>query len=150
MQGTTPFGTYLQKGRRISIHVPIAGNDSFSPFFFCPMAVFQSTFPLQGTTFFSAPIVLPAKIFQSTFPLQGTTEQIKPFIEAEVISIHVPIAGNDTCDPTLPVQKQNFNPRSHCRERHNVGHCSGGFSIFQSTFPLQGTTTVSMHMIGLP
>ena len=111
---------------------------------------FQSTFPLQGTTFFSAPIVLPAKIFQSTFPLQGTTEQIKPFIEAEVISIHVPIAGNDTCDPTLPVQKQNFNPRSHCRERHNVGHCSGGFSIFQSTFPLQGTTTVSMHMIGLP
>ena len=79
-------------------------------------------------------------IFQSTFPLQGTTV-LSSMPGAEFhISIHVPIAGNDLCFAKTTVHRYYFNPRSHCRERRQSSwHCQVRL-IFQSTFPLQGTT----------
>ena len=154
-------GTFYYSAK-ISIHVPIAGNDIFG----CPARSnafsFQSTFPLQGTTM--EPIIY-AKIlaFQSTFPLQGTTDGKVPVRFGRSISIHVPIEGNDYVYPnvtgnirvfqsTFPLQgttkgdhegyttKKDFNPRSHCRERQSAWPNRNIPMIFQSTFPLQGTT----------
>ena len=108
-------GTFYYSAK-ISIHVPIAGNDIFG----CPARSnafsFQSTFPLQGTTM--EPIIY-AKIlaFQSTFPLQGTTQGQRRGKAPESISIHVPIAGNDGREGTSSIRPEYFNPRSHCRER---------------------------------
>ncbi len=58
------------------------------------MFTFQSTFPLQGTTQTGADAMTQGA-FQSTFPLQGTTpfEYVCKYFG--IISIHVPIAGND-------------------------------------------------------
>ena len=56
------------------------------------------------------------------------------------ISIHVPIAGNDFLLVIFHQQHTNFNPRSHCRERRYGGTKRKRKIIFQSTFPLQGTT----------
>ena len=64
-------GTFYYSAK-ISIHVPIAGNDIFG----CP----------ARSNAFS---------FQSTFPLQGTTLRENCNGTLRVISIHVPIAGND-------------------------------------------------------
>ena len=58
---------------KISINVPIAGND----------AVEFTTEAMKLA-------------FQSTFPLQGTNKRIKPGAGQFHISIHVPIAGNDS------------------------------------------------------
>ena len=62
---------------------------------YIPNWIFQSTFPLQGTTV-SGTLETGIKVFQSTFPLQGTTaEDLDKITQTAVISIHVPIAGND-------------------------------------------------------
>ena len=88
------------------------------------------------------------------------------------ISIHVPIAGNDTDTWSGRQRTGYFNPRSHCRERHrrkpilleviyisihvpiagndeierNIRHYA---EVFQSTFPLQGTTGIKEGANGI-
>ena len=56
---------------------------------------FQSTFPLQGTTAVLGAKTIEEYEFQSTFPLQGTTHADNEEQWTQIISIHVPIAGND-------------------------------------------------------
>ena len=102
--------------------------------------IFQSTFPLQGTTLFPVRLYQLCK-FQSTFPLQGTTSSYHRILLQQDISIHVPIAGNDMDGigrSRWPCTY--FNPRSHCRERLEYKNTYWTWNIFQSTFPLQGTT----------
>ena len=112
---------------------------------FAWMLVFQSTFPLQGTTVYVGRYAY-RYAFQSTFPLQGTTislpcdlicpghfnprshcrERLLERAAVDVpfaISIHVPIAGND---------KERLEPMAD-------------LAIFQSTFPLQGTTFARVY-----
>ena len=58
--------------------------------------VFQSTFPLQGTTHHISACDL---IFVHFNPRSHCRERREPFLDAQLtilISIHVPIAGNDT------------------------------------------------------
>ena len=60
-------------------------------------------------------------IFQSTFPLQGTTNFKAACEERGIISIHVPIAGNDDFSAYPHFHAVvHFNPRSHCRERRRI------------------------------
>ncbi len=135
-----PAGAGRSHASDISIHVPIAGNDRLSVQPGKPRREFQSTFPLQGTT----------------CPRCATPHK-------DNISIHVPIAGNDETlvifareylkfQSTFPLQGttgksvagiryiDNFNPRSHCRERPEQDVAVIIRRAFQSTFPLQGTT----------
>mgnify|MGYP003283402043 CR=1 FL=1 len=102
--------------KRISIHVPIAGNDANSFIFESPPLYFNPrshcrerlSFQYQGCR----------KIeFQSTFPLQGTTVTDMAIVFQINISIHVPIAGNDISQSCEKYLIYHFNPRSHCRER---------------------------------
>ena len=124
--------------------------------------LFQSTFPLQGTTIFCAhkspapfyfnprshcrerptpsALLRVEVIFQSTFPLQGTTELRGLLFFAQIISIHVPIAGNDE---NLPYDWFDSSISIHVPIAGNDSTCTPyQLSIykFQSTFPLQGTT----------
>ena len=146
----------------ISIHVPIAGNDSPCSFrpsgtkYFNPRSHCRERLAdMLGTS--------KAYIFQSTFPLQGTTIAGRRRRPRPGISIHVPIAGNDCIHHKEHYQdryfnlrshcrerpfrrkwiqaRRNFNPRSHCRERQKKFSEETKKEAFQSTFPLQGTTT---------
>ena len=101
--------------------------------------IFQSTFPLQGTTRL-CPYKPMAVIISIHVPIAGNNEMPWEYVNAGGISIHVPIAGNDKADGGLadgeeisihvPIAGNDLIvllDRLHDR-------------IFQSTFPLQGTT----------
>ena len=101
----------------ISIHVPLAGDDTaiarranngrnFYPRPPCGgrpwiahrrsgRTQFLSTSPLRGTTGTRTGVVPSAVIFLSTSPLRGTTFMSLLFIFYLLISIHVPLAGDD-------------------------------------------------------
>ena len=123
---------------------------------------FQSTLPIQGETDFKHCLIhaglisihspytgrdlsermlrIACRSFQSTLPIQGETIQEWLLSQQPIISIHSPYTGRDMPQPSIAASCAHFNPLSLYRERHNVGHCSGGFSIFQSTLPIQGET----------
>ena len=124
--------------------------------------IFQSTFPLQGTTGLSS---MPGAEFHISIhvPIAGNDKKEGVAEKGGRISIHVPIAGNDRSFVEFADRQLYFNPRSHCRERpcgcfdcicgrdisiHVPIAGNDGFGgvdefsleVFQSTFPLQGTT----------
>ena len=131
----------------ISIHVPLAGDDqrrcwrdplrdNFYPR--PPLRgttrfvsksterfAFLSTSPLRGTTGTTCARCAGWR-FLSTSPLRGTTIIAALFAMHQVISIHVPLAGDDRC--------------VHDRR---VAH-----DKFLSTSPLRGTTPVVQHVPG--
>jgi len=79
---------------------------------------FQSTFPLQGTTlaiaFFSKSIFISIHV-----PIAGNDTALQDAVYNKDISIHVPIAGNDGRRRKSTERTYYFNPRSHCRERRS-------------------------------
>ena len=85
----------LSEDNHISIHVPIAGNDAVGMASSSFLGIFQSTFPLQGTTviipFFCIIINISIHV-----PIAGNDDIIQQSHVAFFISIHVPIAGNDS------------------------------------------------------
>ena len=102
--------------------------------------IFQSTFPLQGTTLLEKGLIILEKI-SIHVPIAGNDPIFILCDVAQYISIHVPIAGNDV--PGLNPSSESseyFNPRSHCRERRLYRCSLYPTTLFQSTFPLQGTT----------
>ena len=186
LQGTTIVTlVVLLRLKQISIHVPIAGNDDFASRNTNPNRHFNPRSHCRERQSYIH-IALGQEPFQSTFPLQGTTKgdrkgyttkkdfnprshcrerrvHVSNADVAVYISIHVPIAGNDskilkcaipifTFQSTFPLQgttygvrpffivESYFNPRSHCRERLPYFCLISSDVSFQSTFPLQGTT----------
>ena len=143
LQGTTADQLQDRAAGRISIHVPIAGNDEdmlnnrLSEDNHISIHV-----PIAGNDAVGMASSSFLGIFQSTFPLQGTTVIIPFFCIIINISIHVPIAGNDIGLFLVEKKTENFNPRSHCRERLFAPGYFSTLFIFQSTFPLQGPTPV--------
>ena len=102
-------------------------------------------------------------IFQSTHPLRGATRQKQRAINANVISIHAPLAGCDAKSAATPSRRINFNPRTPCGVRHfrawlrkptqeisihaPLAGCDLARALvdarnaeFQSTHPLRGAT----------
>ena len=78
--------------------------------------------------------------FQSTFPIQGTTEGYINSGPVQEISIHVPYTGNDVNGFT---QKQLADISIHVPYTGNDDirrHYILILLLFQSTFPIQGTT----------
>ena len=146
---------------QISVHVPLAGNDVGAVVQVVADALFQSTFPLRGTTV--------AQISNDSadgisihVPLAGNDCADPAHVVGEEISIHVPLAGNDSCQISLrflcsisihvPLagndacpgistrRTRYFNPRSPCGERRESVSVLFQKVLFQSTFPLRGTT----------
>ena len=146
----------------ISIHVPIAGNDLLDSIKQDAELFISIHVPIAGNDRLEGTADKTDLLFQSTFPLQGTTGVWNQGKLYQTISIHVPIAGNDPEIRACGLLQEYFNPRSHCRERlffrcvfirfvnfNPRSHCRERLHriiaycysrIFQSTFPLQGTT----------
>ena len=184
-RGTTLPEFVRDQSGLISIHVPLAGNDVWVRFPSSAPSKFQSTFPSRGTTcriaFLSpsnsnfnprsprgerrlgADYEITTSKFQSTFPSRGTT--LPEFVRDQsglisihvplagndrrlnsttigvfFISIHVPLAGNDQARHRAHALDLYFNPRSPRGERPGITGSDAGTSLFQSTFPSRGTT----------
>ena len=78
----------------ISIHVPLAGDDNRCNPHLRHGKLFLSTSPLRGTTFGVVVAGVVGK-FLSTSPLRGTTRHRSTAQVLLLISIHVPLAGDD-------------------------------------------------------
>jgi hypothetical protein len=79
-------------------------------------------------------------IFQSISPVWGTTSTADAAPTAEIVSIHVPRAGNGLGGYTGLTKLPDFNPRSPCGERRARPMQPQQQKSFQSTFPVRGTT----------
>ena len=115
--GRPNFGCGIHAERLISIHVPLAGDDSLSLSICAAILGFLSTSPLRGTTL----------VFSSRSALV-------------VISIHVPLAGDDLDAPKISVSVTTFLSTSPLR---GTTPCSCPLLVsllFLSTSPLRGTT----------
>ena len=80
----------------ISIHVPLARDDGDARLLLFAMQIFQSTSLLRGTTI-GAVTYYAFTGFQSTSLLRGTTPFPQIFWAISRISIHVPLARDDSC-----------------------------------------------------
>ena len=140
LRGTTRIASFEISKPRISIHVPLAGNDAILMGRLVRDPEFQSTFPLRGTTLRASIVVDSYAGFQSTFPLRGTTPGGFGRRGRRGISIHVPLAGNDRAQDSTTTLFWHFNPRSPCGERLEQYTRRLIVVRFQSTFPLRGTT----------
>ena len=80
--------------------------------------------------------------FQSTHPLRGATRQATDWIFTNTISIHAPLAGCDVNRTKTLFRTVHFNPRTPCGVRRNNGKSTFIDTIFQSTHPLRGATSI--------
>ena len=125
--------------------------------------VFQSTLPLRGATFLSLASVscryfnprspcgerhttfgmlVVSTTFQSTLPLRGATTSSLPSPSSMAISIHAPLAGSDFGFRFGFRFGLDLNPRSPCGERPPPMAIGAMVTLFQSTLPLRGATSV--------
>ena len=139
LQGTTE--RVLDKYGRvdISIHVPIAGNDLRGASVFHRGILFQSTFPLQGTTSIFL-FNLFRCIISIHVPIAGNDCEAGYIKQGKVISIHVPIAGNDGERHRKRVERKISIHVPIAGNDACGNEVIDYLHIFQSTFPLQGTT----------
>ena len=102
---------------------------------------FLSTSPLRGTTVCNTACGFCADLFLSTSPLRGTTLPPRPMsVRIQGISIHVPLAGDDSQARIFALFIFNFYPRPPCGGRHAGRLTRTTFAKFLSTSPLRGTT----------
>ena len=123
----------------ISIHVPIAGNDLRGASVFHRGILFQSTFPLQGTTSIFL-FNLFRCIISIHVPIAGNDCEAGYIKQGKVISIHVPIAGNDGERHRKRVERKISIHVPIAGNDACGNEVIDYLHIFQSTFPLQGTT----------
>ena len=122
----------------ISIHVPLAGSDSFGK------------------------RISACRMISIHVPLAGSDDKVSNELRDLWISIHVPLVGSDgkagrRCtvsayfNPRSPCGERptaqhmaprpmDFNPRSPCGERQATRPTGTAHPQFQSTFPLRGAT----------
>ena len=103
---------------------------------------FQSTHPLRGATLQNGKKNTSTG-FQSTHPLRGATDLPVGAGLAQLISIHAPLAGCDVSVGWMWSPAAYFNPRTPCGVRHKRDRGRHHDTVFQSTHPLRGATTVT-------
>ncbi len=123
---------------------------------------FQSTFPVWGTTceehdmifeswvsihvprvgndYSSSIVAALARCFNPRSPCGERRVGLCRKIVMSEVSIHVPRVGNDFDDPETRAGDYCFNPRSPCGERLVLANVVNRNDVFQSTFPVWGTT----------
>ena len=125
----------------ISIHAPRVGRDSRSAREIRSLTLFQSTRPVWGATRMSLSSSGIFCAFQSTRPVWGATYNDGVTADKEIISIHAPRVGRDSClhiiargklisihaprvgrDQSERVRRggrTHFNPRAPCGARRS-------------------------------
>ena len=134
--------------RRISIHVPLAGHDVIWRTKILLSLHFNPRAPYGARHSDMMAMALVSE-FQSTCPLRGTTAAALAPHGATAISIHVPLAGHDTC--SMWTRRELFRISIHVPlAGHDKLH-STAISVsplFQSTCPLRGTTKlINQHKL---
>ena len=162
LRGTTTSSRFGWCQARISIHVPLAGDDDIQNQSHSCTSAFLSTSPLRGTTHLQPPFPPLFFHFYPRPPCGGrrwtpSRRSLKSKISIHVplagddlfhansaagvyISIHVPLAGDDSSPGTLILHLVNFYPRPPCGGRPGFSGSSTARRIFLSTSPLRGTT----------
>ncbi len=168
LRGTSEVGIMHKLYLTISIHVPLAGNVGAWSSGNLDAPVFLSTFPLRGTSRMSTH---PLPATGNFYPRSPCGERQQPGVRdarVDVISIHVPLAGNvPACNQASSVRRNfyprspcgerplvvnrveriflNFYPRSPCGERHGLAVRPLLCAEFLSTFPLRGTSRMAEY-----
>ena len=75
-------------------------------------------------------------------PRAGRDEATEGLLAAVRISIHAPRAGRDTRPFAASPPPVHFNPRAPCGARRSCAACGRISSVFQSTRPVRGATTI--------
>ena len=167
LRGATRSGRQPVVPHRISIHVPLAGSDGkagrrctvstyFNPRSPCgerPTAQHMAPRPMDfnprspcGERQATRPTGTAHPQFQSTFPLRGATGRGRWHDFHRIISIHAPLAGNDSC-ATLSTCDCRFQSTLPLRGATRSGMLTLRGSVFQSTLPLRGATFATIHPI---
>ena len=139
-------GTTIDEFRRsdaaagISIHVPLARDDSTSCSWSISMFLFQSTSLLRGTTRRRRQRRGPQPQFQSTSLLRGTTLGNLFGQTRQAISIHVPLARDDLASSSRECMEALFQSTSLLRGTTYTMGFLAVVDTFQSTSLLRGTT----------
>ena len=125
---------------RISIHVPLAGDDSKGRRNAAALFGFLSTSPLRGTT---AADILRAirRDISIHVPLAGDDPGCRADGAAAGISIHVPLAGDDLAAALKRMPALSFLSTSPLRGTTANKLLPRVNRLFLSTSPLRGTTT---------
>ena len=142
LRGTTAGAAGVAPVSRISIHVPLAGDDAAERRCRDARKVISIHVPLAGYDLFSGflPLFWRTK-FLSTSPLRGTTPLNCLSGQRRNISIHVPLAGDDMACASRTPRGDAFLSTSPLRGTTaqpifiNAKHAA-----FLSTSPLRGTT----------
>ena len=105
--------TFLELSRReISIHAPREGCDNYAAWYTQNHMPFQSTHPVRGATFTGYDSAESFQ-FQSTHPVRGATWwSCINFRCYNIISIHAPREGCDSCPASSETGQGHFNPRT--------------------------------------
>ena len=142
---------------------PMRGATTSAPPITSPHT-FQSTRPMRGATGVRRPLNRGGRdfnprapcgarlthsngpqtllLFQSTRPMRGATGSVGAGRQTLVISIHAPHAGRDSPTSQHFSRKLNFNPRAPCGARPPPNCSPVMGSVFQSTRPMRGATSV--------
>ena len=107
---------------------------------------FQSTFPSRGTTS-QAVAVFCLMLISIHVPLAGNDNGDYFWVRNYGISIHVPLAGNDFQPLIIENDAVDFNPRSPRGERREYDMNEPEHELFQSTFPSRGTTVCGKTIV---
>ena len=140
LQGTTlRLTNYSPSGKhfnpRSHCREPPADADSLLEY-----GTFQSTFPLQGTTVITYSAIRPRSDFNPRSHCRERRQLFNHNFFIFIISIHVPIAGNDYGNiQFFPTRCISIHVPIAGNDRIRLVIQIAG-ALFQSTFPLQGTT----------
>ena len=135
-----------KRGQPISIHVPLAGDDHHGVADRDRAAYFYPRPPCGGRRNI-LPLADESIKFLSTSPLRGTTHRYLPDPLIVVISIHVPLAGDDQrgregCRrPDISIHV----PLAGDDDAGAIGDAA--MSAFLSTSPLRGTTHAGQRFV---
>ena len=142
-RGGSDQKNYVIKGRTlISIHAPRGGSDI--PFLVASSRSwhFNPRSP-WGERLLRLPIfLLNPSNFNPRSPWGERPSHATLCLTPLSISIHAPRGGSDGTFPPFPSSVRYFNPRSPWGERPNPYFSSWVSSVFQSTLPVGGATTL--------
>ena len=115
---TRPRAHGCVRGRRISIHAPLAGRDNGTLLIWGFVDLFQSTRPLRGATFGTSHIRCLTDQFQSTRPLRGATQFPRYVSHPETyFNPRAPCGARPGSRFVNSRNMSDFNPRAPCGAR---------------------------------
>ena len=139
LRGTTHAKPHNGGQRRISIHVPLAGDDKATSWRLTPARNFYPRPPCGGRPA-GQQIDFCRMLFLSTSPLRGTTGNLANGRQQIIISIHVPLAGDDALSLMPLASPDIFLSTSPLRGTTFSSTALRAWTVFLSTSPLRGTT----------